>query len=111
MILQGKSILFHTGPRTASWPSWLRYRGKYCDSNNGGGDIIQPDSATLISLSQCQQACEANSLCEGIVVRGFDTIQYEDNTFIGHCIKITNLKLGECSESQKTDVVFANLAL
>ena len=96
-----------TGPTTPSWPSWLRYRGKYCDSNNGGGDIIQPDSVTPISLSQCQQACEENSLCEGIVVRGFDTTQYEDITFIGHCIKITNLKLGECSDSQKTDVVFA----
>ena len=96
-----------TGPTTASWPSWLRYRSKYCDSNNGGGDIIQPDSTTPISLSQCQQACEANSLCEGIVLRGFPTTQAHEAAFVGYCMKIANLKLSECSASLETDVLFA----
>ena len=100
-------ISLPTGPTTASWPSWLRYRSKYCDSNNGGGDIIQPDSTTPISLSQCQQACEANSLCEGIVVRGFPTTQAHEAAFVGHCMKIANLKLSECSASLETDVLLA----
>ena len=96
-----------TGPTTASWPSWLRYRGKYCNSANGGGDIIDPYLVTTVSLSECQQACETNSLCEGIVVQGFPTTQDDESGYVGRCRKIANLNVSKCASALPTTVLFA----
>ena len=90
----------------ASWPSWLRYRGKYCESGNGG-DIIHPDPVTPMSLSECQQACEAHSSCEGIVVQNFPTVQDDEIGYSGRCVKMANLNVSECRASGPTDVLFA----
>ena len=81
--------------------SWHKHQGKNCYNWNGdwnGADNMSPEPySNSLSLSDCQDACETDASCEGVVIeRGKESL--------GRCYKRKNIQLSDCMDNTDKDV-------
>ena len=67
--------------------SWRKYHGKNCHDGRGADNMTPEPYSNSTSLSHCQDACEADDSCEGIVV---------GKESLGPCYMRKNIRLDRC---------------
>ena len=83
---------------------WLKYEKKDCFTGFGADYILPDPYSSYISLSDCQNACETDDSCEGIIVESGAWHQ------TGQCRKRRNIKLGECQDYDHYDLFIKSTA-
>ena len=74
--------------------TWDQHQGLNCYQGKGAEKIYPYPFAKDLSLSECRAACEADNVCEGIVVEnGKETS--------GKCWKVKNVQLSKCVTQNK----------
>ena len=68
-------------------PPWYKYHGKTCSYGHGADNILPNPISNSTSLSHCQDACEADDSCEGVVV---------EKEPLGPCYMRKNIQLDKC---------------
>ena len=66
---------------------WYKYHGKNCHDGRGADNILPDPISNSTSLSHCQDACEADDSCEGVVV---------GKESLGLCHLRKNIQLDRC---------------
>ena len=74
---------------------WVKHEGKNCYTGKGAVSMM-PNPYGLASLSDCQNACETDNLCEGIIFKG--------GPDRGWCHKRMNIKIDECNDQNGFDL-------
>jgi len=77
---------------------WKKQTGVDCYENQGGDPILPDPYSENLSLSQCQEACEKDSTCEGIIRRA------SEGQGSGICYKRKNIVLVRCVRDPMWDL-------